>query len=98
MRSAITPRRWSTPTSARSPRPTAFRRGASRSATQIAEAIALADTTEEGPVLVEFVVEQEDIVYPMVPAGADLDAMLRRPAPGEEVEMPKKLSNTEGGV
>jgi acetolactate synthase-1/2/3 large subunit len=24
-------------------------------------------------------VEQEDSVYPMVPAGADLDAMIRRP-------------------
>ena len=33
----------------------------------------------EGPVLVEFVVEKEEIVYPMVPAGADLDDMLRRP-------------------
>jgi acetolactate synthase-1/2/3 large subunit len=32
-----------------------------------------------GPVLVEFRVEKEEAVYPMVPAGADLDAMLRRP-------------------
>ena len=30
-------------------------------------------------VLVEFVVEQHDMVYPMVPAGADLDAMISRP-------------------
>jgi acetolactate synthase-1/2/3 large subunit len=29
--------------------------------------------------LIEFVVEKEEIVYPMVPAGADLDNMLRRP-------------------
>ncbi len=35
----------------------------------------------DGPMLVEFVVEQEDVVYPMVPAGADLDAMIRRPHP-----------------
>jgi acetolactate synthase-1/2/3 large subunit len=34
-----------------------------------------------GPVLMEFVVEQHDMVYPMVPAGADLHAMLRRPHP-----------------
>ncbi len=34
-----------------------------------------------GPVLIEFVVEQHDLVYPMVPAGADLHAMLRRPYP-----------------
>jgi acetolactate synthase-1/2/3 large subunit len=32
-----------------------------------------------GPVLVEFKVEKEEAVYPMVPAGADLDAMIRRP-------------------
>ena len=32
-----------------------------------------------GPVLVEFVVEQHDMVYPMVPAGADLDEMINRP-------------------
>jgi len=31
--------------------------------------------------LIEFRVEKEDAVYPMVPAGADLHAMIRRPAP-----------------
>ena len=31
-----------------------------------------------GPVLVEFVVEQHDMVYPMVPAGADLHEMINR--------------------
>lgn len=36
-----------------------------------------------GPVLIEFVVEKQDIVYPMVPAGADLDNMMRRPKPAE---------------
>jgi acetolactate synthase-1/2/3 large subunit len=36
---------------------------------------------EEGSVLVDFRVEQEDSVYPMVPAGADLHAMIRRPEP-----------------
>ncbi len=34
-----------------------------------------------GPVLIDFRVEQEDSVYPMVPAGADLHAMIRRPSP-----------------
>jgi acetolactate synthase-1/2/3 large subunit len=34
----------------------------------------------EGPVFIEFQVEQEDSVYPMVPAGSDLGAMIRRPA------------------
>ena len=32
-----------------------------------------------GPVLLEFRVEKEDDVYPMVPSGADLDEMIRRP-------------------
>jgi acetolactate synthase-1/2/3 large subunit len=31
--------------------------------------------------LIDFKVEQEDTVYPMVPAGADLDKMIRRPSP-----------------
>ena len=31
--------------------------------------------------IIEFQVEQEDTVYPMVPAGADLHAMIRRPSP-----------------
>jgi acetolactate synthase-1/2/3 large subunit len=34
----------------------------------------------EGTVLLDFRVEQEDSVYPMVPAGGDLHAMIRRPA------------------
>jgi acetolactate synthase-1/2/3 large subunit len=32
-----------------------------------------------GTVVIDFRVEQEDSVYPMVPAGADLHAMIRRP-------------------
>ena len=35
----------------------------------------------DGTVLIDFRVEQEDSVYPMVPAGADLHAMIRRPEP-----------------
>ncbi len=37
----------------------------------------------DGPVLIEYVIEKEEIVYPMVPAGADLHNMIRRPKPGE---------------
>jgi len=33
-----------------------------------------------GPMLIDFRVEQEDSVFPMVPAGADLHNMIRRPA------------------
>ena len=32
-----------------------------------------------GPSLIEFVVEKHDMVYPMVPAGANLDEMISRP-------------------
>ena len=40
-----------------------------------------------GTVIIDFRVEQLDSVYPMVPAGADLDAMIRRPeAVVEEAE------------
>ena len=34
----------------------------------------------KGPVLIEFQVEKEEAVYPMVPAGSDLHEMIRRPA------------------
>jgi acetolactate synthase I/II/III large subunit len=34
-----------------------------------------------GGYVIDFRVEQEDSVYPMVPAGAALDAMIRRPNP-----------------
>jgi acetolactate synthase-1/2/3 large subunit len=40
----------------------------------------------EGTTLIDFRVEQEDSVYPMVPAGADLHAMIRRPQPSVLVE------------
>jgi acetolactate synthase-1/2/3 large subunit len=38
-----------------------------------------------GTVVMEFRVEQEDSVFPMVPAGADLDNMIRRPKPAVDV-------------
>lgn len=50
---------------------------------EIADAVEFARNTE-GPVLLEFMVEKEEIVYPMVPAGADLHDMKRRPKPGEK--------------
>ena len=45
---------------------------------QIPEAVAKAQSIN-GPTVVEFRVEEADIVYPMVPAGADLHNMIRRP-------------------
>ena len=38
---------------------------------------------EKGTVVIDFRVEGEDSVYPMVPASADLHAMIRRPAPAQ---------------
>jgi acetolactate synthase-1/2/3 large subunit len=46
---------------------------------QVEAAIREAQATE-GTVVIDFRVEQEDSVYPMVPAGADLQAMIRRPS------------------
>jgi len=46
---------------------------------QVEEAIYKAQKAD-GTAVVDFRVEQEDSVYPMVPAGADLDNMIRRPS------------------
>jgi acetolactate synthase-1/2/3 large subunit len=40
-----------------------------------------------GAALIDFQVEQEDTVYPMVPAGADLREMIRRPSPIAETAL-----------
>jgi acetolactate synthase-1/2/3 large subunit len=47
---------------------------------QIAEVVATARAATE-TVVIDFRVEQEDSVYPMVAAGADLHDMIRRPSP-----------------
>jgi acetolactate synthase-1/2/3 large subunit len=47
---------------------------------QIAETVAKARGSKD-TVVIDFRVEQEDSVYPMVPAGADLHDMIRRPSP-----------------
>jgi acetolactate synthase-1/2/3 large subunit len=51
---------------------------------QIEESVAFARSIK-GPALVEYVIEKEEIVYPMVPSGADLHNMIRRPKPGEKM-------------
>jgi acetolactate synthase-1/2/3 large subunit len=52
---------------------------------QVFPAIEFAQKTE-GPVLLEFRVEREESVYPMVATGADLDDMIRRPIKQSTVE------------
>ena len=42
--------------------------------------------SDKGTVVINFKVEQEDTVYPMVPAGADLHDMIRRPSQAPIVE------------
>jgi acetolactate synthase-1/2/3 large subunit len=49
------------------------------SRSQVADAVTTA--RRERGALIDFRVEQEDTVYPMVPAGADLHKMIRRPSP-----------------
>lgn len=41
----------------------------------------------QSTVVIDFQVEQEDSVYPMVPAGADLHQMIRRPKPALPLEV-----------
>ena len=50
---------------------------------RIEEAVNASRAETAGPTLIDFVVEKEEIVFPMVPAGADLDDMIRRPTPEE---------------
>jgi acetolactate synthase-1/2/3 large subunit len=45
----------------------------------VAPAVEWCRTVDDRPSLVELVVEPHDVVYPMVPAGAPLDAMICRP-------------------
>ena len=47
---------------------------------ELPDAVAQARAAE-GTVVIDFRVEQEDSVYPMVPSGADLADMIRRPNP-----------------
>jgi len=48
------------------------------------EAVVREAQNTEGTVVIDFQVEREDSVYPMVPAGADLHKMIRRPEPTTE--------------
>jgi acetolactate synthase-1/2/3 large subunit len=51
------------------------------------EAAVAAARAHRGPTLVEFVVQREDIVYPMVPSDGSLDEMLRRPLATRRTEL-----------
>ncbi|MEM7436894.1 MAG: biosynthetic-type acetolactate synthase large subunit [Myxococcota bacterium] len=58
------------------------------SRSEVEAAVAKAEATE-GTVVIDFRVEQEDSVYPMVPAGANLHDMIQRPPkPGESEHNP----------
>jgi acetolactate synthase-1/2/3 large subunit len=51
-----------------------------RSREEVEDAVRAAQA-DPGTVVIDFRVEQEDSVYPMVASGADLDDMIRRPSP-----------------
>ena len=50
-------------------------------ATRLGRQFEAAAREHDGAVLIDFKVEQEDTVYPMVAAGASLNDMIRRPSP-----------------
>ncbi len=52
---------------------------------EVVRALDFAHNTQ-GPVLLDFRVEKEEAVYPMVPSGADLDNMIRRPVRRQPAE------------
>jgi acetolactate synthase-1/2/3 large subunit len=56
-----------------------------REKSQVVPAIDRAMATD-GPVLIDFIVEQEENVYPMVTPGGSIGDMLRRPQPGGKEE------------
>jgi acetolactate synthase-1/2/3 large subunit len=53
------------------------------------EAAVQAARSHEGPFLLNFLVEQEDSVYPMIPAGKALHEMIRRPGHNPLLERPE---------
>jgi acetolactate synthase I/II/III large subunit len=53
---------------------------------EVKDAIEFARKVQEGPVILEFVVEREDMVYPMVSPGQALDKMVQRPFSTEDKE------------
>ncbi|OGO16246.1 MAG: acetolactate synthase, large subunit, biosynthetic type [Chloroflexi bacterium RBG_16_48_8] len=55
-----------------------------RNREEVLDVVAQARETA-GTVVIDFEVEQEDSVYPMVPAGADLHNMIRRPTPQQDI-------------
>lgn len=59
----------------------------------VQEAISFARQTK-GPVVLDFRVVKEDAVYPMVPTGAALDEMIRRPVPPAEAYVEADLAKT----
>lgn len=51
---------------------------------EVKDAIDFAQNVQDGPVILEFVVEREDMVYPMVSPGQALDKMVQRPLSTEK--------------
>jgi len=58
-----------------------------RTRAEVAEAVAQARSAH-GTFLLNFMVEKEESVYPMIPAGASLHEMIRRPGKDPLLESP----------
>lgn len=63
---------------------------------QVMDAISAAQN-HDGPSLIDFRVVPEDIVYPMVPAGGDLGAMIRRPHAEDEETAAENATPSDQG-
>ena len=51
---------------------------------EVDAAIQKANEIDDRPVVIDFRTDSREKVYPMVPSGADLHAMIRRPMPSED--------------
>ena len=65
-----------------------------RARSEVDAALTRARTTK-GPFLINFLVEKEESVYPMIPAGAALHEMIRRPASGASGTKDPMLESSE---
>jgi acetolactate synthase-1/2/3 large subunit len=61
-----------------------------RTRAEVASAVEAARTAK-GAYLLNFMVEKEDSVYPMIPAGSALHEMIRRPEKDPLLESPEEL-------
>ena len=72
--------------------------GATVTTRQEVEPTVQAARADQRTVVIDFRVEKEDSVYPMVPAGADLDEMILRPSPSAKLPSAEAVLEPAHGV